>query len=129
VSTIIINTTDYFVIVGVATLNPLSQKFDVYNNNGFIYTGAIISDFLIFTTLSLSSSPNNNVNISVFKNDSRQIPISSSITTPTGGNVENVALSGVVSLIPGDNVNIRCRNLTGANNVTIIDLSFIIHRI
>ena len=128
-ATTISNTSDYFVVVGTGILNSLTQKFTLFGSNGLTYTGAIVSDFLVSATLSLSSSPNNVCNISVFNNNTRETPITSVITTGSGGSFENVKLNGIISLTPDDEVNIRVRNTTGANNITIRDLSFLIHRI
>ena len=103
--------------LGTTTANTINQKF-THTDNRLTYVGALIRDFQVTATVSLSSGNNNVIGVYVAKNG---VVISSSemySTTSSGGKAESITCQTILELNENDYVEIWVENNTAVTDVT-----------
>lgn len=109
---------------GTTSANTINQKF-THSDNRLTYVGALIRDFQVTATVSLSSGNNNLIGVYVAKNG---VVISSSemySTTSSGGKAESITCQTILELNQNDYVEIWVENSTSVTNVTVEYLNVI----
>lgn len=124
-ATVIASTANYVKAAGTTIIGN-NMGFDNGGvSNRLRYTGAITRMFHVAVSFSFSAASNSqNVEFAVFKNGVR---IDSSVQeTKTGaaGDVQSTALHVVATLATNDYLEVFCRNLSTASNVTVKNLNF-----
>jgi len=103
--------------LGTTTANAINQKF-THTDNRLTYVGALIRDFQVTATVSLSSGNNNLVGVYVAKNGV-VIPSSEMYsTTSSGGKAESITCQTILELNQNDYVEIWVENNTATTNIT-----------
>jgi len=127
-STTTISLVDTYVkATGNTTLSSLVQKFSQGGSvNRLTYTGAIQQTFLIQVSLTLTSGNNNDIGITIYKNGTTNIGGDLTITTNAGGRLDNVVYQSIILLVENDYLEVWVKNSTGANDILVVDLSFIV---
>jgi len=103
--------------LGTTTANAINQKF-THTDNRLTYVGALIRDFQVTATVSLSSGNNNVIGVYVAKNGT---VISSSemySTTSSGGKAESITCQTILELNENDYVEIWVENNTATTDIT-----------
>jgi hypothetical protein len=111
-------------ILGNTTANTINQKF-THTDNKLTYVGALIRDFQVTATASLTSGNNNVIGLYVAKNG---VVIASSemySTTSSGGRAESITCQTILELNEGDYVEMYVENTTAATNITVEYLNVI----
>lgn len=125
-ATAITNTANYFKVAGTTIIGN-NMGFD---NGGGIsnrlrYTGAVTRMFHIAVSFSFSTASNSqNVEFAVAKNGVRIDSSVQETKTGTAGDVQSTALHVVATLATNDYLEVFCRNLSTASNVTVKNLNF-----
>ena len=110
--------------LGTTTANAINQKF-THTDNRLTYVGALIRDFQVTATASLTSGNNNVIGLYVAKNG---VVIASSemySTTSSGGRAESITCQTILELNEGDYVEMYVENTTAATNITVEYLNVI----
>ena len=111
-------------VLGTTTANAINQKF-THTDNRLTYVGALIRDFQVTATVSLTSGNNNVVGVYVAKNG---IVINSSemySTTSSGGRAESITCQTILELNQNDYVEIFVENSSSTTNITVEYLNVI----
>jgi hypothetical protein len=111
-------------VLGTSTANSINQKF-THTDNRLTYVGALIRDFQVTATLSLTSGNNNIIGVYVAKNG---VVITSSemySTTSSGGRAESITCQTILELNQNDYIEIFVENSTGTTNITVEYLNVI----
>lgn len=109
---------------GTTTLEAQSQKFS-HSNNRLTYTGAITRDFRVIATATCSSSASNQIGLYIAKNGSILANSEQYITANAGGRAEGGSVQCIIELATDQYVEFWVENATGANNITVSELSVI----
>jgi len=126
-ATTIALTNTYYKALGTTVLSPLVQKFDQDGtNNRLRYTGAIDQLFSVSVALTITSGNNNSIGVAVYKNGLTNIDGEVVVTTNGAGRIENVSYQSITLLTPNDYVEVFVENETATNNITVVDMSFIV---
>ena len=111
-------------ILGTTTANTINQKF-THTDNRLTYSGALIRDFQVTATASLTSGNNNVIGLYVAKNG---VVIASSemySTTSSGGRAESITCQTILELNEDDYVEMYVENTTSVTNITVEYLNVI----
>lgn len=111
-------------VLGTSTANSINQKF-THTNNRLTYVGALLRDFQVTATLSLTSGNNNIIGVYVAKNG---VVITSSemySTTSSGGRAESITCQTILELNQNDYIEIFVENSTGTADITVEYLNVI----
>ena len=125
-ATTIASTANYVKVAGTTIIGN-NMGFD---NGGGIsnrlrYTGAVTRMFHVAVSFSFSTASNSqNVEFAVFKNGVRIDSSVQETKTGTAGDVQSTALHVVATLATNDYLEVFCRNLSTASNVTVKNLNF-----
>lgn len=124
-ATTITNTAKYFKVAGTTIIGN-NKGFDNGGvSNCLRYTGAITRMFHVAVSFSFSTASNSqNVEFAVFKNGVRIDSSVQETKTGTAGDVQSTALHVVATLDIYDCLEVFCRNLSTASNVTVKNLNF-----
>jgi len=102
---------------GTTTANTINQKF-THTDNRLTYVGALIRDFQVTATVSLSSGNNNLIGVYVAKNGT-VIPSSEMYsTTSSGGKAESITCQTILELNENDYIEIWVENNTATSDIT-----------
>jgi hypothetical protein len=129
-ATTISNTTDFFKVAGTTTASTDNSKY-TSSNNRLTNDAAISRKYLIQCVLSFTASSNDICEFGFYdsKLTAVRTPSRTKSTANVSGRAENVSFSCVVSHILGDYLEIYCRNTSGARNITVDQMNFIITEI
>ncbi len=129
-ATTIANTTDFFKVAGTTTASSDNAKY-THSNNRLTNDASVSRKYLIQCILSFTASANDVCEFGFY--DSKLIavrtPSRTKATANASGRAENVSFTCVVSHIQNDYLEIHCRNTSGARNVTVDQLNFIVTEI
>lgn len=120
----------YYKIVGTSIPSPDNHKYLVADDR-LTCDARIARTYLIQATLSFTSGSNNVCEFGFYDSKIPGIRTPSTIkaTANSAGRAESVSLSCVVNHVQGDYLEVHVKNLTGAINVTVTDLNFIVTQI
>jgi hypothetical protein len=110
--------------LGTTTANAINQKF-THTDNRLTYVGALIRDFQVTATVSLTSGNNRVIGVYVAKNG---VVISSSemySTTSGSGRSESVTCQTILELNENDYVEIWVENSSNSDDITVEYLNVI----
>ena len=129
-ATTISNTTDFFKVSGTTTASADNSKY-THSNNRLTNDAAISRKYLIQCVLSFTASANDICEFGFYDSKLAAVrtPSRTKATANASGRAENVSFSCVVSHILGDYLEIHCRNTSGARNITVDQMNFIITEI
>lgn len=111
-------------VLGTSTANAINQKF-THSNNRLTYVGALIRDFQVTATLSLTSGNNNVVGVYVAKNGNIITSSEMYSTTSSGGRAESITCQTILELNQNDYVEIFVENASAVSNITVEYLNVI----
>lgn len=112
-------------VAGTTISQAVTQKFTNTNNRA-TYTGAISRAFSISAVLSCTSGNNNQIGIYIAVNGTIATETEVYITTGGTGRAEAGKVQGIFQLNTDNYIEIFVENSTGANNITVTDLSVIV---
>jgi len=101
---------------GTTTANAINQKF-THTDNRLTYVGALIRDFQVTATVSLTSGNNNLIGVYVAKNGT-VIPSSEMYSTSSGGKAESITCQTILELNENDYIEIWVENNTATSDIT-----------
>jgi len=129
-ATIIGNITDFVKVSGTTTPSSDNAKY-LHSNNRLTNDASISRKYLIQCILSFTSSANDICEFGFYdsKLNAVRTPSRTKATANASGRAENVSFTCVVSHIKNDYLEIHCRNTSGARNITVDQLNFIITEI
>jgi len=111
--------------LGTTTANAINQKF-THTDNRLTYVGALIRDFQVTATISLTSGNNKVIGVYVAKNGV-VIPSSEMYSTTSGtGRSESLTCQTILELNEGDYVEIWIENSSTLDDITVEYLNVII---
>lgn len=124
----VINT--FYKIAGVTLPSDDNSKFS-HSNNRLTCNAVINRKYLIQATLSFTSGASNICEFGFYDSQLGAIrtPSKTKSTANTSGRAENVTLFCVVNMDNDDYLEVHCANNTGANNITVSSLNFIVTEI
>ena len=112
-------------VAGTTISQAITQKFTNTNNRA-TYTGAITRAFSVSAVLSCTSGNNNQIGIYIAVNGTIATETEVYITTGGSGRAEGGKVQGIFELATNNFIEIFVENATGANNITVTDLSVIV---
>ena len=129
-ATTIANTTNFYKILGTTSASSDNAKY-LHSNNRLTNDATITRKYLIQCILSFTSSANDVCEFGFYdsKLSTIRTPSRTKATANASGRAENVSFSCVVSHVQNDYLEIHCRNTSGARNITVDQMNFIITEI
>lgn len=112
-------------VAGTTISQAVTQKFTNTDNRA-TYTGAISRAFSVSAVLSCTSGNNNQIGIYIAVNGTIATETEVYITTGGTGRAEAGKVQGIFQLNTDNYIEIFVENSTGANNITVTDLSVIV---
>ena len=110
--------------LGTTTANTINQKF-THTDNRLTYVGALIRDFQVTATISLTSGNNKVIGVYVAKNGTVITSSEMYSTTSGSGRAESVTCQTILELNENDYVEIWVENSSNADDVTVEYLNVI----
>lgn len=110
--------------LGTTTANTINQKF-THTDNRLTYVGALIRDFQVTATVSLTSGNNNLIGVYVAKNGTVIASSEMYSTTSSGGKAESITCQTILELNQNDYIEIWVENSTGITDITVEYLNVI----
>lgn len=117
-------------VLGTTTPSPDNSKFTHSDNK--LTCGAVISrKYLIQATVAFTSGSSNVCEFAFYSSKTASIntPSRTISTANAAGRAENISILCVLELTIGDFIEVHCANNTGANNITVENLNFLITEI
>ena len=111
-------------VLGTTTANAINQKF-THTDNRLTYVGALIRDFQVTATISLTSGNNKVIGVYVAKNGTVITSSEMYSTTSGSGRAESVTCQTILELNENDYVEIWVENSSNADDVTVEYLNVI----
>ena len=111
-------------VLGTTTANAINQKF-THTDNRLTYVGALIRDFQVTATVSLTSGNNNVIGVYVAKNGTVINSSEMYSTTSSGGRSESITCQTILELNQNDYVEIFVENSSSTTNITVEYLNVI----
>jgi len=120
----------FYKVLGTTTASSDNSKY-THTNNRLTNDAAISRKYLIQCILSFNSSANDVCEFGFYdsKLSAIRTPSRTKATSNASGRAENVSFSCVVSHTNGDYLEIHCSNTSGARNITVDQLNFIVTEI
>jgi hypothetical protein len=116
-------------ILGTTTSGPYIEKFTLTNNRA-TYAGALQGFYKVSALSTLSGGANDLASLYVAANGSIVASSKNSSTLNSGtGRAENVSCQAIVSLNPGNYIEMFIANDTDTTSITVVDLNVIIERL
>lgn len=100
------------------TLTSLLEKF-THSNNRATYTGALVRNFKVVATVTLTAGNNQTIGLYIAKNGDLIESSEQYVTTSSGGRVESVAVLSLVSLSTNDYIELYTENASATTDVTV----------
>jgi hypothetical protein len=120
----------FYKVLGTTTASSDNQKY-LHSNNRLTNDAIIPRKFLIQCNLSFTSGSNNVCQFGFYDSvlSTVRTPSKTKTTANSSGRAENVSFNCVVTHKQGDYLEIHASNTTGANNITVTDMNFVITEI
>lgn len=120
----------FYKVAGTTTASADNSKF-THTDNRLTCDATISRKYLIQCTLSFNSSNGNICEFGFYDSQLAGIrtPSKTKSTANAAGRAENVHFACVVNMDSGDYLEIHCSNTSGANNITVTDMNFVITEI
>jgi hypothetical protein len=120
----------FYKVLGTTTASSDNQKY-LHSNNRLTNDAIIPRKFLIQCNLSFTSGSNNVCQFGFYDSVLATVrtPSKTKSTANGTGRAENVSFNCVVTHKQGDYLEIRAANTSGANNITVTDMNFVITEI
>lgn len=127
VATTIALSNTFYKVLGTTTASPDNAKYTATNNR-LTCDATVVRKYLIQCNLSFDSSVNNVCEFGFYdsKLGAVRTPSRTKSTANSAGRAENVSFNCVVTHSAGDYLEIHTSNTTGANNITVSDMNFVI---
>jgi hypothetical protein len=120
----------FYKVLGTTTASADNQKY-LHSNNRLTNDAIIPRKFLIQCNLSFTSGSNNVCQFGFYDSVLAAVrtPSKTKSTANGSGRAESVTFNCVVTHKQGDYLEIHASNTTGANNITVTDMNFVITEI
>jgi len=120
----------FYKVLGTTTASADNAKY-LHSNNRLTNDAIIPRKFLIQCNLSFNSTNANVCEFGFYDSVLAAVrtPSKTKSTANSSGRAENVSFNCVVSHKQGDYLEIHAANTTGANNITVTDMNFVITEI
>jgi hypothetical protein len=124
-------TNTFYKVAGTTTASIDNSKYLMPLNNRLTNDATVTRKYLIQCVLSFSGTANDVYQFGFFdsKLNAIRTPSKTKATANAAGRAESVAFACVVSHKAGDYLEIHATNTTGARNLTVTDMNFIITEI
>ena len=129
-ATVVSASNTFYKVLGTTTASSDNAKY-THTDNRLTNDASISRKYLIQCILSFTSSANDVCEFGFYDSKLAGIrtPSRTKATANTAGRAENVSFSCVVSHIQGDYLEIHCSNTSGARNITVDQMNFIVTEI
>jgi hypothetical protein len=129
-ATVVSASNTFYKVLGTTTASSDNAKY-THSNNRLTNDASVSRKYLIQCVLSFTSSANDVCEFGFYdsKLSAVRTPSRTKATANAAGRAENVSFSCVVSHIQNDYLEIHCRNTSGARNITVDQLNFIVTEI
>ena len=120
----------FYKVLGTTSASADNQKY-IATSNRLTNDAVVTRKYLIQCTLSFDSTTGNVCEFGFYDSvlSAVRTPSRTTATANASGRAENVSFSCVVSHVQGDYLEIHCANTSGANNITVSDMNFVITEI
>jgi hypothetical protein len=120
----------FYKVAGTTTASDDNSKFS-HSNNRLTCDAVISRKYLIQCVLSFTSSANDICEFGFYDSQlaTLRTPSRTKATANASGRAENVAFSCVVTMKANDYLEIHARNTSGARNITVDQLNFVVTEI
>jgi hypothetical protein len=117
----------FYKVAGTTTASADNSKFS-HSNNRLTCDAVISRKYYIQATLSFTSGASNVCEFGFYDSTlaSVRVPSRTLSTANAAGRAENVTFMCVAEMSSGDFMEVHCANTSGANNITVSSLNFII---
>lgn len=115
----------YYAMPFTATSSAENNKFTV-SNTTLTYTGTIERVFIVRGLAVASDGSNETVRLAIFKNGEITAGRGEAVTG-SGGRTSEIVAETILRLAPNDTVELRIRNVTSTNNITVKSLDLLIY--
>ena len=120
----------FYKVAGTTTASSDNEKYTATANR--LTNDAVVTrKYLIQCNLSFDSTTGNVCEFGFYDSvlSGIRTPSKTKATANSAGRAENVSFSCVVSHVQGDYLEIHCSNTSGANDITVSDMNFVITEI
>jgi hypothetical protein len=120
----------FYKVAGTTTASADNSKFS-HSNNRLTCDAVISRKYLIQCVLSFTSSANDICEFGFYDSQlgTLRTPSRTKATANASGRAENVAFTCVVTMKANDYLEIHCTNTSGARNITVDQLNFVVTEI
>jgi hypothetical protein len=115
----------YYAMPFTANSSAENNKFTV-SNTTLTYTGTIERVFIVRGLAVASDGSNETVRLAIFKNGEITAGRGEAVTG-SGGRTSEIVTETILRLAPNDTVELRIRNVTSTNNITVKSLDLLIY--
>lgn len=129
-ATTIASSSTFYKVAGTTTASADNQKY-TSTDNRLTNDAVVTRKYLIQCTLSFNSSNGNICEFGFYDSvlSAVRTPSRTKSTANAAGRAENIHFQCLVSHIQGDYLEIHCSNTTGANDITVTEMNFVITEI
>lgn len=129
-ATVVAAPSTFYKVLGTTTASADNSKF-IHSNNRLTCDAIISRKYLIQANLSFTSGNNNICEFGFYDSQIAGIrtPSRTLSTANASGRAENITMFCVVEMNSGDYLEVHCANNTGANNITVSSLNFVVTEI
>jgi hypothetical protein len=129
-ATVVSASNTFYKVLGTTTASSDNAKY-THTNNRLTNNASVSRKYLIQCILSFTASANDVCEFGFYdsKLSAIRTPSKTKTTANASGRAENVSFTCVVSHIQGDYLEIHCSNTSGARNITVDQLNFIVTEI
>jgi hypothetical protein len=120
----------FYKVAGTTTASAENSKFS-HSNNRLTCDAVISRKYLIQCVLSFTSSANDICEFGFYDSQlgTMRTPSRTKATANSSGRAENVAFTCVITMKANDYLEIWCTNTSGARNITVDQLNFVVTEI
>lgn len=111
-------------VAGTTTASPLVQRF-THAANRATYSGALVRNFKVMCTSSLTAGNNEDIGLYIAKNGSILTESEQYVTTSASGRIESVTIMTLVSLSTNDYIEIFTENASSSADITVTYMNVI----
>lgn len=129
-ATVVGSSNTFYKVSGTTTPSADNSKV-LSSNNRLTVDAAVTRKYLIHCDLSFNSGTNDVCEFGFYdsKLGTVRTPSKTKSTANSAGRAENISFACVVQFVQGDYLEIHCANTSGARNITVTDLNFIVTEI
>ena len=129
-ATTVASASTWYKVAGTTTEGS-TDKVSMTANNQLQIDAGISRTYKIEVILSFNTSPNNVVRFAIYESNPGSVctPSIVEVSSDASGGAQNITCMCLSSAVTPDKFEVHCSNETAANNITVVDMNFIITEI